>query len=379
MKSYINHISCGVIIVLIVAAVFSARTVYSQTPLRTRDIAFERAKVLDVLDENLNEDPTLPGLFIGSQDLEVEILTGEFQGNAYMIRNPMGRTYNVHARQGMEIIVSIYSDREETESVKVHSYKRNNIVWWVFALFLIAVIGVGRIKGLKSLFSLAFTGIAIICFLVPAVLKGVNPILAAIITAVASVAAGFFILNGWSRKTTAAIVGTVAGVIIAGAISYISGRLANLSGLTMENSEQLMYVADATGLQLRGLMFAAILIASLGAIMDVGMGVASSIAEVKRVNNKLPRRELFAAGMNVGRDIIGTMTNTLILVFAGGLLNLILLISAYGLTYNQVSNMDLLSIEVIQALAGSIGIVLTVPITAICSSFVMDTSAMNSQ
>lgn len=371
MKRYIDVLTCGVILALAVAAVLFARNVFDNTPLKTREIGFERARVLEITAENLQEDPALPGLYIGYQEIHVEILTGEFKGNVYPLRNPLGRTYNVRVEDDMEIIVSIYADRSEAESVKVYSYKRSQVTWWLLAIFVLAVIAVSRLKGLKSLLALGLTGIAIICFLVPAVLRGFDPIGAAIITAIFSITAGFYVLNGWSKKTFAAILGTAAGVIIAGTISYLAGEAAYLSGLTMENSEQLMYVAEATGLKLHGLMFAAILIASLGAIMDVGMGIASSVAEVRRVNVRLSARELFIAGNNVGKDLIGTMTNTLILAFTGGLLTLFLLIAAYGLSYNQVSNMDLLSVEVIQALAGSIGIVLTAPITSLLAALLL--------
>ncbi|HOC06306.1 MAG: YibE/F family protein [Bacillota bacterium] len=371
MKRYIDVLTCGVILALAVAAVLFARNVFDNTPLKTREIGFERARVLEITAENLQEDPALPGLYIGYQEIHVEILTGEFKGNVYPLRNPLGRTYNVRVEDDMEIIVSIYADRSEAESVKVYSYKRSQVTWWLLAIFVLAVIAVSRLKGLKSLLALGLTGIAIICFLVPAVLRGFDPIGAAIITAIFSITAGFYVLNGWSKKTFAAILGTAAGVIIAGTISYLAGKAAYLSGLTMENSEQLMYVAEATGLKLHGLMFAAILIASLGAIMDVGMGIASSVAEVRRVNVRLSARELFIAGNNVGKDLIGTMTNTLILAFTGGLLTLFLLIAAYGLSYNQVSNMDLLSVEVIQALAGSIGIVLTAPITSLLAALLL--------
>lgn len=374
MKRYIDVLTCGVILALAVAAVLFARNVFSNTPLKTREIGFERAKVLEITEENLNEDPAFPGMYIGYQDIHVEVLTGEFKGNIYPLRNPLGRTYNVRVEDDMEIIVSIYADRDEAESVKVYSYKRNHVTWWLLAIFVLAVLGVSRLKGLKSLLALGLTGIAIICFLVPAVLKGFEPIGAAIITAIFSITAGFYVLNGWSKKTFAAVLGTAAGVIIAGTISYLAGKAANLSGLTMENSEQLMYVAEATGLKLHGLMFATILIASLGAIMDVGMGIASSVAEVQRVNVRLSLRDLYIAGNNVGKDLIGTMTNTLILAFTGGLLTLFLLIAAYGLSYNQVSNMDLLSVEVIQALAGSIGIVLTAPITSLLAAFLLSAS-----
>ncbi|HPZ23025.1 MAG TPA: hypothetical protein PLA67_07160, partial [Bacillota bacterium] len=146
MKRYIDVLTCGVILALAVAAVLFARNVFDNTPLKTREIGFERARVLEITAENLQEDPALPGLYIGYQEIHVEILTGEFKGNVYPLRNPLGRTYNVRVEDDMEIIVSIYADRSEAESVKVYSYKRSQVTWWLLAIFVLAVIAVSRLK-----------------------------------------------------------------------------------------------------------------------------------------------------------------------------------------------------------------------------------------
>lgn len=354
-----------VLIVIIAAAVVLTSGITRESfAMPSRDVGFERARVLGVVGENLNEDRVVPGMMIGYQDVELLILTGPYQGQMFTIRNPLGRSYNTLVQEEMEVVVSIFDDREGI-SVRIYSYKRNHFIWWLAALFILCLLAVGRIKGLKSLVALVFTGIMLLFLMVPRILAGHSPIITAIITAALAVTASFYILSGWAKKTLGAILGTVAGVVIAGTLSYMVGQMAHLSGITMENAEQLLLVADHTGLQVRGLMFAAILIASLGAIMDVGMSISSAATELHLVNPRLTARELFAAAMNVGTDIIGTMANTLILAFAGGMLNLIIVMTSYNVSYMQFSNMDIIVIEVIQALAGSIGIVLTVPITAV--------------
>lgn len=121
-------------------------------------------------------------------------------------------------------------------------------------------------------------------------------------------------------------------------------------------------------MKIKGLTFSAILIASLGAIMDVAMSIASSIFELEKANPRSTINELFKSGMNIGKDIMGTMSNTLILAFAGSSLNMILFIIAYGMPYRQIVNLDFLVEEIIQGVSGSIGIILTVPITALISS-----------
>ncbi len=363
VKNKVAYLSIAIIIIIAVTTIYSATTFYEGFQLRKKDVAFERAKVLQVVSENLNEDRTISGLFLGHQNIELEVLTGEHTGTIMTIRNPMGRMYNVHAKEGMEIIVSIYGDNGVIESLRVYTYQRSHVIYFLLGLFFIVLIGIGRLNGLKSIASLTFTGIMIIGFLIPSVIRGMNPIIAAIITVALSATVTFYLISGWTKKCFTAILGTVIGVSVAGTISYWAGKLAYLSGITMEKSEQLMYIADETDLQVKGLMFAAILIASLGAIMDVGMSMSSSIFELNSVNNKLTKKQLFTSGMNVGKDIIGTMANTLILAFTGGLLNIIIIFMAYKMPYHQLVNLDIISIEIIQALAGSIGIVLTVPIT----------------
>ena len=141
----------------------------------------------------------------------------------------------------------------------------------------------------------------------------------------------------------------------------------------MEDSESIMYIAETTGLKVSGILFAGILVASLGAVMDVAMSISSSIFEIYDVNEKMTLKELFKSGMNIGRDIIGTMTNTLVLAFAGGSITTMILLYSANMWTTQLINLDILGTEVIQSLAGTIGIILTVPITAIISAYLCKT------
>ncbi|SCX75954.1 YibE/F family protein [Alkaliphilus peptidifermentans] len=368
MKNKINILSFTCIALIAIAVIYYSGIFYRSFDFRRMDIDFEKARILEVYSENLNADRTIKDMYLGHQDVQIEITTGDFKGEIHNIRNPMGRTYNVHTDENMEVVVTIYRDGNNIESVRIYSYERSKIIYFLVGLFILAIVAVGRMRGLKSIISLVFTGIMIIFFLIPWILRGYNPILIAIITAILSTIVTFYMTSGWSKKTLAASTGTVLGVTIAGSISYLAGRMAQLSGMTMDKADQLIYIADETGMQVRGLMFAAILIASLGAVMDVAMSITSSVFEINSVNKELSKKGLFQSAMNVGRDIIGTMTNTLILAFTGGLLNMLIIVMAYRMPYVQFINLDLFSIEFIQALAGSIGIVLTVPITAIVAA-----------
>lgn len=227
----------------------------------------------------------------------------------------------------MKVISGIYSDNGKVTDVAIYSHKRNFVIYTLFVIFCIVLVLVGKIKGFKSLIGLIFTGISLIYLMLPLIYRGMSPIFAAIITGILTTSA-MMILIGDSKKKNSATLGAILGVIVAGLIAYTAGRLAHLSGLTMQDAEDILYIAEKTSMKVEGLMFAAILIASLGAIMDMAMSIISAIFEVHTANPELGRRQLFNSGMNVGRDVIGTMSNTLILAFVGSSLTLLIRIAA---------------------------------------------------
>lgn len=352
-----------IVILLITIGVIWFSGIFSQNI--ERPIQYVQARVLRVTSQALTPDPLVPGLYIGSQQLEVEILTGAFKGRQYQVKNDLGRLYNVYAKKDMKFIMALQLENGTLKNLSVYNYKRDTTIYIMTALFFIILTAVGGIKGLKSIISLIFTGVLVIFLMVPLIYRGFDPVFTAVLIAMLTTSVSMYLIGGWNKKTLSAVLGIVIGVIIAGIISYISGKIAHLSGLTMEQAEELLQIASNTKMNVRGLMFASILIASLGAIMDIGISIASSVFEMHSIDPKLGKKALFKSAMNVGRDIMGTMSNTLILAFTGGALNTMLIILAYKMPYIQVVNLDLIGTEVIQSIAGSIGIILTVPLTAL--------------
>lgn len=351
----------GIIIILIFASPLTVN--------KEHHFDFEHAQVIGINNEALEEDTVIPNLMLGYQQIKIKILTGKYADEEFNIRNPMSRTYNVHTKPGDKIIISIEEEKSEIKSISVFNYKKEHAVYILVALFFVVLLVFGGMKGLKSFISLVFTGVLIIFFMIPLFFKGYSPIPLTILTVAITTIVTIVMVDGINKKTIAAIAGTILGVIIAGLISYISSRLANLSGLTMNEAEELMYIAGVKDLKVRGLMFSAILIAALGAIMDVAMSIASSTFEIHKANPKISFKNLLASGLNIGRDIMGTMSNTLILAFIGSSLNIIILLMAYEMPYTQLINLDLIVTEVVQSVSGSIGIILTVPITAMISTY----------
>lgn len=329
---------------------------------------FEKAIVEDIIEEKLEEDSIIEGLYLGYQQIKIKVTSGKYEGETFNIRNPMSRLYNVHTKIGDKIVVSIHEENNTIQSISLYNYQKEKVVYMLIISFFLLLILLSGWKGLYAIISLIFTGIAIIFFMMPMLFKGYEPIPITILTVAITTIVTLLLIDGPSKKTLSAILGTIVGVIIAGTISYIASNIAHISGLTSNEAEGLIYIAEHRNVKIKGLTFSAILIASLGAIMDVAMSIASSIFELEKSNPKSNSKELLKSGMSIGKDIMGTMSNTLILAFAGSSLNMILFIIAYGMPYRQIVNLDFLVAEVIQGISGSIGIVLTVPITAIIAS-----------
>mgnify|MGYP000714128013 FL=1 len=333
-----------------------------------KGMEYYKGEVVEILGENLQEDEFLENVQVGFQTVLVQLKDGPLKGQEYEIGNPVSRLYNIKVKEGTKVIVGCYESNGENVFT-IFSYNRSNIIYILVAIFALIVIIIGGVKGVKSLVSLIFTLVCCVYLMLPLLLKGVSPIIAGILMAILSITVTLLLVSGMNKKTFTAILGTVSGVVIAGIIAYVFGKLSYLSGITMEDAESLMYIAEDTGLKITGLMFTGILVASLGAVMDVAMSISSSIFEINSINDKVTFKELFKSAMNIGKDIIGTMTNTLILAFAGGSLSVLILIYSSSMPYNKMINLDVLGTEVIQGLAGSIGIVLAVPITALIGCY----------
>lgn len=333
----------------------------------SQTLDYQKTTITEVLEEMVQPDPYVEGAFVGYQIIQLEL--GD--GSLYTIRNPISRLYNLHVQAGDKMIAMVQLQSNEVENVTLHSFDRSGMLAGLTLLFIAAIVCVGKMKGFRSLVALAFTGSLIFGIFIPSLFHGASPIVMAIIVAGVSTFVTMTLLNGWQTKTWLTIAGTVFGVCLAGLISYVVGEMTHLSGATLVDSENLFYLAEQSGMQVKGLMFAAILIASLGAVMDVAMSIVSSMAQFISIHPQISVKELFDNGMEVGKDIIGTMSNTLILAFVGSSLTSLILLMAMELPVFVLLNNDFVATELIQSFAGSIGIIATVPVTALLASYVM--------
>lgn len=334
-------------------------------------IEYELVRVTKVLYDNYTVDPETENALRGSQSLLVTVLTGRHRGDNMPINNYLGPMHEKLAHEGTVLTVTLTEDsREEGYQLSVVNYDYTWLVIVMLVIFVAAVVIVGRKKGVMSLIGLVYSLIAIVFFLIPMWLKGYSALLLTLIVCFFITVFSFTLLGGVTRKTVSAILGTLLCVLVAGAFALICAGIAGVSGMTMEEAEWLLDEGRTAGvtLNVRGLLVSGVIIASLGAVMDVAMSIASAVTELSLVDPKLSPSRLFKSGMNIGRDMIGTMTNTLILAFVGSSLNLMIVMFAAGMQPYQLMNNNDTIMELIKGIAGSLGLVLAVPLTAAAAS-----------
>lgn len=328
-------------------------------------VVYEKAVVTKITSNTLAPDPDYPYINIGKQYLEVKITSGENKGKIVSVINFVGRTDNKPVKVGTRLVVSSYDDFISTIIV---NYNREISIYILLFIFIFVVLFLGKSKGAKSLFSLVFTMICIFFIFIPLIIKGMNPIVSSIIIVILSTMVTMISLNGATKKTFVASLSCILCTIVAGLIAYIFGKFNNISTFNTAELQDLLFVSTKTSLKVKDLLFAGILISSLGAIMDTTMSITSSIFEMKDVNNNLSKSQLFISGMNIGKDIMSTMTNTLILAFTGSSINILIIYFMYNMPYIQLINIDLIVLEIVQGLSGGIAVILSIPITAFAAS-----------
>ena len=332
--------------------------------------AFAVGIVEEVLEEDLSPDPVVQGRYRGTQKLRVKILEGKYKDTEFEVYNTLSSLHSNFAYKGLKAVFTLRESGGKT-AVWLYNLKRDSHVFALLGLFFAALILLGRGQGLKSALGLVFTCVLIVTVLIPALFAGFPPVPVSIGLVSIMTIVSFILISGFTRKTYTAIAGTVSGITIAGIISAIVSYSAQLSGVNMEGGEQLLNLAPDYNLKLDGLLFTSILIASLGAVMDVSMSIASSMQEMLAVNPRLSKKELFRSGLTVGKDITGTMSNTLILAFVGSSLPLVMMIWGYSMSFTQFINIPRIVIEVMHGISGSIGIIAAVPCTALAALFVL--------
>lgn len=304
----------------------------------------------------------------------VKVLSGKYKGTERLIDNMLtgNPAYDINLQTGDKVI--LHAERKTDEIINaddidffIADIKRDTALLWASALFVVLLLAIGRKKGIYSLISIIATVALIFFMLMPMILSGFCPIASAVLVGILSTIITIYLVGGFNSKSSSAIIGTSMSLIFAGGLSLLTIYFAHLTGFAGEES-MFLYSAHPE-LDFPGLLSASMIIAALGALMDTGVSIASAINEIYETDSTLSVRQLFKSGMNIGKDVIGTMSNTLILVYLGSALPLVLL--SNNIDLQKFFNLNQVATEISSAVIGSIAILLCVPLTALISAYLI--------
>lgn len=332
--------------------------------------SYARGMVERVDAEQLQTDP-VNGRMLGTQQVTVRVLDGAHASETVSVNNELSATQNVLAAPGLGVTLRIDEANGANPLFMIFNYDRTPVVAGIVALFAVAMVAVGGRKGAKSLLGLAFALFLIVAFLLPAIYRGVSPALVGVGTALLITVVSMLLLNGWSGKTAVGIASTGIGVLVSVALYAVFAALLHASGYNIDAADDLLVVQNSTHMDVGQLLFVAVVIASLGAVMDMCMSVASSLFEMKRVHAGLTRHDILHSGMEIGRDMIGTMCQTLILAFVGSAVGSMLAFVSYGMQPLQLLSSDYIAVETMQSFIGALAVVLSVPVATAVSAVVL--------
>ena len=332
-----------------------------------------RARVEEVLADEMVSTPYSGGeISTRVLTLRVRILEGAFEGQTATVRqvfDEISLPSAYPAKAGDLLFVSLDLDEQNLLVGTAADYVREWPIALLAGAFLLFLILFGRQKGVKTVLSLAVTCFVIFGLFFPLAVRGVSPVWLSLLCAALMTGCTLSLVCGFTRKTLCAVLGCLGGLTVAGLLAMLFSYAMRLSGIVDEEAAFLRFLSDEFVLDFKGLLFAAIIIGASGAAMDVAVSIASSLDELSQKAPDLSARQLFSSGVAIGRDIMGTMSNTLILAYVGGAIHLILLLYAYPVPFANIINRETVAAEILIALCGSMGMLSTIPLTALIVSF----------
>lgn len=329
-------------------------------------VSYIPGTVLEVVEEDLSPSDLKGGPQLGEQTLTIELK----DGSQITLTNYLTNTHNILAREGMRVVVCVDAPENVEPYYTLYQYDRSVGLGVVVAIFLLLMLLVGGEKGFYATLALAFSLVFLLKITVPVIYSGGSPILAGLAMVLVSTAVTVFLIYGLSPRGVLGIGVVLAGEFVACGLFLLFSLLLHLSGFKSSDAENLLVAAQNTGLNISTVLFAATMIASLGAVMDVAVSLLSALWEVRLADPDITGRGLWRAGLRMGRDMIGTMSNTLIFAFAGGSLTTLLVLMTYGTDPVQLLHSDYIALELAHGLCGTCAVILTVPLASLASAMV---------
>jgi len=367
MKSTLGRIFFGLILIFLI----TPQAVYGQ-PIN--DQKYYRGEVFWIIKEHevseeINKEIN-KGMY--EQKFKVRILEGELKDKEvimdYQGMNLLAKDQLF--KEGDEVIVASSLTIEGKEVFSVADRVRSKALVILALVYSIAIIGLARFKGLKSLIGLGMSFLVVIKFIVPQILAGGNPLWISILGSVGIVSITLYLIYGLNKQTTVSLVSTILSLMLTGFIAVLVTKITKLTGLGSEEAMFLQYSQQKIA-SMKGLLLGGIMIGALGVIDDITVTQAAIVFELRRANKKLSIKQLYSRGLKVGKDHIASMTNTLVLAYTGASLPLFLLFYNNQVVPGWVAiNSEIIVEEVVTTLVGSLGLIASVPIATYLAAVV---------
>ena len=367
MKERTKKLHLAIELTVLLAVVFMALFPAEGSSYRrfaTDTLRYVRATVLEVTSETLSSSTMGTGQKLGEQTLRVRLSDGQ----EVTLTNYLTETHNILLKKGDSAIICADEPDNAAPYYTVYNFDRTIPLTGLAAVFVLLLILVGRRKGADACLSILFTLAFILRVLLPALYSGASPVGMGLVTVLLSTSVTLLLIHSVSVQCLLSICATMIGELIACGLFAVFSQLLHLTGFQTDSAEGLLLIAQNTGLNIRMLLFAGMMIASLGAVMDVAVSVLSAVREVALASGQPKRKTLFLSAMRLGQDMIGTMSNTLIFAFAGSALITMLVFCSYGVQFHQILSSDYLTVELAQGVCSTAAVILTVPASAIISA-----------
>lgn len=368
-QQLINIFSILLSLIILLSGIICVRTSHTEEDSFTT----YKSVVAEITDKQMDE------LNLGDYSViswtiyfEAEITNGEKKGmtvSAVQFIDGMEAVNPSAVKPGSRVI--LFSSTDEDHSLPAFifvEYDRSKVLIVLATLFILLLLVLGRRQGVRTLVSLVFTFSAIFLVFIPAILEGLNIYLATVLLCTYIILMSLLVINGANTKSFCAIVGNLGGLILAGLLALVFSEISHLTGMTGEDTLLLIRSGAASEVNLIALIWSGIVIGSLGAVMDVAMSVSTAMYELTQHTETRDYKVLLKSGLQVGADVLGTMTNTLLLAYVGSSLALLMIMITYYTDRLLLFNSEMVVVEVLQALIGSIGILAAIPITSLVAA-----------
>ncbi len=364
-----KRLSKFTLVLVAVGLLFFGKTAQGQEQPEIKS-EYYKARVMEVLSSQENEDPNDPFYDRTVQSVRVLIISGPEKGVGKDVSYyPKSAAAELRLQKGEVVYLTKVDDGDNIYYTVSERY-RLNVLWWLAAFFVLLVVVVGRYKGFGSLLGLGFSFLVIAKFIVPQILAGKDPVVICLIGSVAIAVVSIYIAHGFRLRTSLAVISTIATIAIALGLDYLIIHWLRLFGAGSEEAVYAQFLQTGA-INLRGLLLGGIIIGVLGVLDDITTAQSAVVDELRRANPAYSFRELYQRGMSVGKEHIASLINTLVLAYVGASFPLVLLFQQLEQPFAYIINSELVAEEIARTLIGSAALIIAVPLTTALTAYVM--------